>query len=246
VVSVRPIIVDPEITNILVNSNVKYNSRLTTKSSDTLKSDITDKIAEYNLNVLQKFDGVFRYSKFTSIIDNTDASIVSNITTIKIKKTFKPILNSSNRYDIYFRNALYNPVTGYNATQGGILESTGFKIDGDTANIYFLDDDGSGNIRRYTFISGIKTYANTYQGSINYLTGHIILTSLNISQIQNINGAASIVIELTVKSNSNDIVPVRDQIIELDIANSIITVEPDTFIGGSANAGVGYNTSNSF
>jgi hypothetical protein len=49
-----------------------------------------------------------------------------------------------------------------------------------------------------------------------------------------------------VKSNSNDIVPVRDQIIELDIANSIITVEPDTFIGGSANAGVGYNTSNSF
>jgi hypothetical protein len=246
VVSVRPIIVDPEITSILVNSNVKYNSRLTTKSSDTLKSDITDKITEYNLDVLQKFDGVFRYSKFTSIIDNTDASIVSNITTIKIKKTFKPILNSSNRYDIYFRNALYNPVTGYNATQGGILESTGFKIDGDTANIYFLDDDGSGNIRRYTFISGIKTYANTYQGSINYLTGHIILTSLNISQIQNINGAASIVIELTVKSNSNDIVPVRDQIIELDIANSIITVEPDTFIGGSANAGVGYNTSNSF
>jgi hypothetical protein len=246
VVSVRPIIVDPEITSIVVNSNVKYNSRLTTKSSDTLKSDITDKITEYNLDVLQKFDGVFRYSKFTSIIDNTDTSIVSNITTIKIKKTFKPILNSSNRYDIYFRNALYNPVTGYNSTQGGILESTGFKIDGDTANIYFLDDDGSGNIRRYTFVSGVKTYANTYQGSINYTTGQIILTSLNISLIQNINGVASTVIQLTVKSNSNDIVPVRDQIIELDIANSIITVEPDTFIGGSANAGVGYNTSNSF
>ena len=54
------------------------------------------------------------------------------------------------------------------------------------------------------------------------------------------------VIELTVKPNSNDIIPVRDQIVEVDVANSSITVEPDTFVGGSADAGIGYSTATSY
>ena len=41
-------------------------------------------------------------------------------------------------------------------------------------------------------------------------------------------------------------VPVRDQILNIDTANSIITVEADTFVGGSADAGVGYTTTSSY
>jgi hypothetical protein len=107
------------------------------------------------------------------LIDNTDTSIVSNITTIKIRKQFSPTLNSSTKYDIYFRNSLYNPVSGYNASQGGILESSGFKVSGDTTNIYFLDDDGAGNVRRYRFLGGTRSYINNTQGTINYSTGQI-------------------------------------------------------------------------
>jgi len=246
VASVRPVIVDPETTSVLITSNVKYDSRLTTKSAATLKSDVLSTITDYNTNTLQKFDGIFRYSKLLGLIDNTDTSIVSNITTIKIKKTFTPILSSSTKYNIYFRNALYNPVLGYNASQGGILESSGFKISGDITNIYFLDDDGIGNIRRYRLSGGVRTYANNTQGTINYSTGQITLNSLNITTIENIRGATSTVIELTVKPNSNDIIPVRDQIIEIDVTNSFITVEPDTFIGGSSDAGIGYTTTTSY
>ena len=246
VASVRPVIVDPETTSVLITSNVKYDSRLTTKSAATLKSDVLSTITDYNTNTLQKFDGIFRYSKLLGLIDNTDTSIISNITTIKIKKTFTPTLSSSTKYNIYFRNSLYNPVSGYNASQGGILESSGFKISGDTTNIYFLDDDGAGNVRRYRFVSGVRTYANNTQGTINYETGQITLNSLNIATIENIRGAASTVIELTLKPNSNDIIPVRDQIVEIDLANSLVTVEPDTFIGGSSDAGIGYSTATSY
>lgn len=246
VASVRPVIVDPETTSVLITSNVKYDSRLTTKSAATLKSDVLNTITDYNTNTLQKFDGIFRYSKLLGLIDNTDTSIISNITTIKIKKTFTPTLSSSTKYNIYFRNALYNPVSGYNASQGGILESSGFKISGDTTNIYFLDDDGAGNVRRYRLSGGVRTYANNVQGTINYTTGQITLNSLNITTVENIRGEASVVIELIVKPNSNDIVPVRDQIIEIDVQNSNVTVEVDTFIGGSADAGVGYSTSTSY
>jgi hypothetical protein len=246
VASVRPVIVDPETTSILLTSSVKYDSRLTTKTSDTLKSNIIDNISTYNDNTLQKFDGIFRYSKLLRLIDDTDSSIVSNITTVKIRKSFKPVLNQSTRYDVYFRNRLYNPVNGYNAVAGGILQSTGFKISGDTTNLYFLDDDGEGNIRRYRFLGGVRSYATTFQGSINYTTGQITLNSLNVTTIQDIRGEASSSIELIVKPNSNDIVPVRDQIVEIDVANSIFTVEIDDFVGGGADAGVGYTTATSY
>ena len=246
VASIRPVIVDPETTSVLITSTVKYDSRLTTKSATTLKSDVLNTITDYNTNTLQKFDSIFRYSKILGLIDNTDTSIVSNITTIKIRKQFSPTLNSSTKYDIYFRNSLYNPVSGYNASQGGILESSGFKVSGDTTNIYFLDDDGAGNVRRYRLVGSVRTYAINTQGTINYTTGQITLNSLNITTVENIRGEASTTIELIVKPNSNDIVPVRDQIVEIDIENSNVTVEVDTFIGGSADAGVGYSTSTSY
>ena len=245
VASVSPQIVDPEVTSVLLTSTVKYASASTTKSTDTLKSEITTAVTNYNTNTLQKFDAVYRHSKLTGIIDDVDTSILSNITTIKIRKSFTPTLLSSNKYDIYFRNALFNPHSGHNSTAGGILSSTGFKIDGND-NEMFLDDDGSGNVRLYYLASGIRTYVNSTQGTIDYSSGQITLNSLNVASISNIRGSTSTVIELTVTPNSNDVVPVRDQIVELDIANSTITVTADTFVGGSADAGVGYTTTSSY
>ena len=246
VASVVPEIVDPETTSILLTSNVKYDTNATIKTSDTIKSEILTALTNFNTNNLQKFDNVFRYSKVSKAIDDTDTSILSNITTLKIRKEFTPTLNSSTLYNIYFRNTLYNPHSGHNSAAGGILESTGFKVDGDTTNEMFLDDDGAGNVRRYYIVSGVRTYANNTQGTINYSTGQITLNSLNIASISNIRGSASTVIELTVKPNSNDVVPVRNQILEIDTANSSITVTADSFVGGSADAGVGYTTTSSY
>ena len=67
-----------------------------------------------------------------------------------------------------------------------------------------------------------------------------------MASISNIRGSTSTVIELTVTPDSNDVVPVRDQIVEIDVANSSITVTADTFVGGSADAGVGYTTTSSY
>jgi len=245
VASVSPQIVDPETTSVLLTSTVKYDSSSTTKSTDTIKSEVITAVTNYNTNTLQKFDAIYRHSKLTGLIDDTDNSILSNITTIKIRKSFTPTLLSSNKYDIYFRNALFNPHSGHNATDGGILSSTGFKIDGND-NEMFLDDDGAGNVRLYRLSAGIRTYINSTQGTINYTSGQITLNSLNVASISNIRGSTSTVVELTVTPNSNDVVPVRDQIVEIDVANSSITVTADTFVGGSADAGVGYTTTSSY
>jgi len=241
VASVRPEIVDPETTSLVLTINAKYDKKATAKTSDTLKSEITTAVSNYSTNTLSQFDGVFRYSKLTGLIDDVDNSILSNITTVKMRKEFTPTISSSTKYDIYFRNAIYNPHSGHQA----VVSSTGFKIAGNS-NEMFLDDDGEGNIRLYYLVSGIKTVQNATQGTIDYSTGQITINSLNVASISNIRGATSTKIEITVTPSSNDIVPVRDQILEIDVSNSIINVSEDTFIGGSSEAGVGYTTTSSY
>ena len=245
VASVRPVIKDPETTSVLITSNVKYDAKATAKTADTIKADVIDSLTTYNASTLQKFDAVFRYSKVTGLIDSADTSILSNITTVKIRKDFQPLISTSAKYSIYFRNALYNPHSGHMASSGGILTSSGFKVDGND-NECFFDDDGAGNVRLYYQASGVKSYLNSTQGTIDYSTGALTLNSMNIASISNIDGAVSTVIRLTVVPSSNDVVPVRDQIVEMDIANSTITVTADSFVGGSAEAGVGYTTTSSY
>ena len=246
VASVTPVIVDPETTDIILTTTAKFDEKATTKNADTIKSNIITSLDNYNTDTLQKFDSVFRHSKVVKQIDDTDTSILSNVTTIKVRKSFTPTLSTSTRYDVYFRNGIFNPHSGHKSSMGGVITSSGFKVDGDTTNIYYLDDDGEGNIRRYYFVGTVRTYANNTQGTVDYSTGQITINSLNVSSIENIRGASSTVIEITVEPASNDIVPVRDQILNIDTANSTITVEADTFVGGSASAGVGYTTTSSY
>ena len=241
VASVRPEIVDPITTSVLLVVNAKYDKKSTVKTADTLRSEIESAITDYNSNTLTAFDGVFRYSKLTGLVDDVDSSILSNITTVKMRKSFTPTIASSTKYNIYFRNAIYNPHSGHES----VLSSTGFKVSGND-NEMFLDDDGMGNVRVYYLVSGIKTVHNATQGTIDYSTGEIILNSLSIASISDIRGATSKVVEITATPSSNDIVPVRDQILEIDIANSIINVSEDTFVGGSSEAGVGYTTTSSY
>jgi len=63
VAAVRPEIVDPETTSIIITTNVKFDENSANKTADTLKSDILATLTTYNANTLTQFDGVFRYSK---------------------------------------------------------------------------------------------------------------------------------------------------------------------------------------
>ncbi len=248
VASVRPEIIDPEITKIILTSTIKYDDRSTTKSADDIKTDVISNLESFNDNTLQMFDSMFRYSKLSETIDDTDNSILSNITKVKIRKSFIPSLDTSINYNVSFSNSFYNPHMGHASDMGGVLLSSGFRVS-NSNEIMYLDDDGNGNLRRFynsTSTTGLKVYVDNNAGTINYQTGEIKINALVITSVENIRGSASTSIELTVQPQSNDIVPLRNQIIELDVANSSINVEVDTFVGGSANAGVGYSTTSSY
>jgi hypothetical protein len=247
VASVRPEIIDPETTFIRLTTDFKYDSDKTTKDVSTLRTNIRNQISIYNQNNLQNFTGVFRHSKLIEAINDADSSILSNITTVKMFKTITPTLNSALKYTISFNNAFYNPHSGHNASGGGVIDSTGFKISNDSStNEHFLDDDGAGNLRVYYLSGTTRVYTSSTFGTVNYTTGQVVLTSANITSISNVDGATSTIIRVFAIPNSNDIVPVRNQILEIDTANSTVGGEVDAVESGSSAAGTTYTTTSSY
>jgi len=247
VASVTPVIIDPETTFITLETTFKYDSSLTTKDVSTLETDVIEAITGYNTDTLENFTGVFRYSAVGQTIDGADTSILSNITKVKMYKYITPTLSSGLKYTLSFNNAFYNPHSGHNSSAGGIVSSTGFKINNDSStNEHFLDDDGAGNIRVYYLSGTVRVYTDSSFGTIDYTTGEIILTSANITSISNVDGAASTQIRVTTIPSSNDIIPVRNQVLEIDTANSTITGSVDEIESGSSQAGTTYTTTSSY
>ena len=236
VASVTPVIVDPETTFLILNTNFQYDSTSTTSTKDELASLVNTTISNYSATDLQDFNNVFRHSKLLRLIDETDTAILNNTTTVTMGKFFTPVVGESS-YNINFNNAFFNPHSGHNADAGGILASTGFYLDNDTTTEYFFDDDGSGNLRIYSLSSaGVRTYLNSAAGTVDYVNGTISIGTLNITAVSNVDGASSTKIRVTVIPKSNDVVPVRNQLLEIDLVNSTISGSVDA----QATTGKGY------
>ena len=238
VASIVPEIVDAEILYLVLGVTAKYNSTMTEKSKSDIQALVETTVNTFNTNNLQKFDSVFRHSNLVKSIDETDTSILSSTATVKLKRVVTPTLNAITKYTIAFNNTVYHPAINWSQT---VVESTGFYLSGNT-NEQFIDDDGNGKLRTFYLLGGTtKTITNAEAGTINYNTGEVVLTSFNITSATNADGT----IDVTVKPDSNDVIPVRQQVIEIDTVATKVTAEVDDFATGSATAGVGYSTSSS-
>jgi hypothetical protein len=246
VASVVPVIIDPETTFITLETTFKFDSNQTTKDISTIETNVINAISSYNTDTLENFTGMFRYSAVTKTIDEAESSILSNITKVKMYKFITPTLDSGLKYTLSFNNAFYNPHSGHNSSAGGVVSSTGFKISGDDTNEHFLDDDGAGNVRVYYLSGTTRIYTNSTYGTIDYTAGEIILTSSNITSISNVDGSSSARIRVTVLPSSNDIVPVRNQVLSIDTTNSTVSGSIDEIESGSSQAGTGYTTTSSY
>ena len=218
--------------------NASYNCLHSCTFEDSL---VCDKAAVCNTGLQFAIDDrlshMKEYGGIDATIDEVDSSILSNITTITATQELTPTLSTTAKYTVDFNNALYHPHSGHMA----VLSSTGFTISGN-ANTLYLDDDGAENVRTYYLVGATKTYVDEEAGTINYTTGQIILSSFIFTAVSNTSGT----ITLTVKPSSNDLVPVRNQLFEIDTSNMLITGEADTIASGASNAGTAYITKPSY
>ena len=191
IVSVIPEIVDPEYIFLQIDSLVNYNKATTNYSAVDIQNLVTTTIRQYNSSYLTLFGTKFNYSKFIREIDDTDASIVSNITNIKLRKNVPIVLSSALRYEIDFQNSLH-PGTVGNISP---FKATGDVSLGSNASLdLFLQDNELGvmQVVRYD-LSGNKFVLKENCGEVDYVTGKIILNNFYVSQTANIDNTINIV-----------------------------------------------------
>jgi len=230
VVSITPEIVDPEYFNIKVTSFVHYNPKETSKTASQIETIVKNAILDYDLNELQKFDGVLRYTKLTGIIDQADPSIINNITRLMVRHPHTPQYGVNAQYVLN----LINPISQDGGKQGEVFASTGFFIPGST-KVHYLDDDAAGNIRLYYLNTSLdKVFVNRTQGTIDYENGLILVNGLNIVSLD---GAY---FEWQVKPESYDIVSALYQIVQIDPTLLNVTAIADNTANGDLGAGYNY------
>ena len=241
--TVRPDIVDADIIDILVTCNFKFNPRATTKTVSELETLVRAAIITHDSTYLSGFDSIFRHSVLAKDIDSAESSILSNITTVKLRKTVTPTFGQSKGYNVEFGdgNGFYNPHSGHNKHGGGILETTGFLVSGFTDTFYF-DDDGEGNLRRYSLSGSTRVYADSQAGIVDYSNGKITINGINILETDNTDDT----IHFTVNPNSYDSVAYRSNLLDINSSLIRVTGATDTIASGDTSAGVGYTSSSSY
>jgi hypothetical protein len=245
VASITPVVVDAETLNIILNVNFKFDSNKTTNSRESLETLVQSTITNYNTDYLKVFNSVFRHSQFTSLVDASDTSILSNITTVTLGSFYTPSTSGSFSFTVHFGNQLYNPHSGHNSTAGGIIASTGFYVQ-DNTNEMFFDDDGAGNLRIYYLVTGARTYYSSTAGTVDYATGLVSVNPVYITSVSNVDDNASTAIRLTAIPASNDIVGKRNQIVEIDLVNTSVSGGQDTIAVNTAGGSTSYVTSTNY
>jgi len=240
-VTVRPEIINPEIIKILITSTFKYNNNFTTLSKGELEQLVNTTINQYDDDNLSNFDAIFRHSNLVKLIDETDTSILSNITNIRLKKATNITVNKKIGYVNDFGNGLYNPHSGHNAHSGGIVSTTGFYVSGDSVNIQYFDDDGKGNLRRYYLSGSTRIYTDSTAGVVDYSSGKITINALMVTSTVNTNTT----IDFTVIPDSQDVVATRGSLVDISSADVTVKGEIDTIASGESSAGVGFSSTSS-
>jgi hypothetical protein len=209
--------IDPEFTYVDVQTNVKYNTSRTSKTTSDISSAVKAAISLYSLNNIEDFNSTLYYSNLIKSIDSSDASILGNDTTLRLIKRIQPSLNVNQEIDIDFQNELdIDPFLRAESTDvsyGYTISSTSFTYSNTTC---ILIDDSLGNIFIATKdLSTVRVLIKI--GTVNYTTGFIQLTNFNISAYQ------GTYIKIFARAKNKDLVSRRNSILTIDLNDVSVT-----------------------
>lgn len=233
VVSITPVIVDPNFTYLELDVFFKYNPNLTDRTQVDLLSVVRDTISDYDFNNLNKFDGVFRHSQLLRAIDNADPSIQNSNVRPFMFKLITPSNNSDNDFTLTYSAQFYQS----SMTDRRILTSTAFKING--IDHFFGDayiDNSTRNRRIYVYkiVNSKEVVVISDCGRLYPETG--------IVQLNNFRPDTTDQIRITIIPESLDIAPKRDQLISIDALRVNITAESDTIAVAGSSGAINYTT----
>ncbi len=242
---------DIKVLYVEIDSSVYYNSS-EVSTVENLKTNILKALDAYANSVdLNKFGGRFKYSRILQTIDNVDRAVTSNITKVIIRRNLKALVNQFAQYELCFGNQFHINPEGFN------IKSTGFKVSGSSDTLYFtdipntisgtglLDNSGMGTIaavRLPTSENSKYTVILKSIGTVNYMTGEIVIGTIDITSTERDND----IIEIQAFPESNDIIGLNDLYLNFNVGASTINMVRDTVSSGDQISGVGYKVTSSY
>jgi hypothetical protein len=232
VVSITPVLVDPNYTYIDLEVYFKYNPNISNATAAALAEQIRDTLSAYNNANLKSFGGVFRNSNVLQDVDNTNIAIVSNITRISMHQTFTPVLQSERYYEFNFNQALGQLHASIN-----YMTSTQFTYNGEICVLkdYFNTEEAKNIIQ---IVNNNNKVLNHTVGHIDILTGKVVLEGFSLDTVVGLTDKLNII----VKPASNDISPMRNELLVISYNSAKIVGEIDTMVIGGTTAGIDYTT----
>ena len=237
-------ILDLKYLYIEAHINAYYNPNLAADSS-SVKTVVLNNISKYSdSSEMNQYGARFKYSRFQSIVDNSNDSITSNITKIEIRRDMKPTLNRNAEYELCFGNSFYiKSGDGYN------IKSSGFTVFGMADTVYLSDiptDNRVGKLFLFKLDGrNSPTVVSSNIGTIDYERAEILLKPINITgtskKVQDIP-----IIEISACPQSNDVVGLQDLYLQLDINNSTVDMVADSITSGENTAGNLYTATSSY
>ena len=212
------------------NSTVKYDSSKTSNTAATIADTVSNTVYNFGVDNLKGFANEFRYSPLIKKIDESETSIESSLSTVKLKRVIIPVLNVSSSYNLKYSNEIFHPYNDYVDS----VTSTEFSHndESDTLQTTCNIQDSNGVLQVYRTSGGNRIIVANNVGTVTYGTGVVALAGFKPVTITD--GTANL--SITVALASSDVTPVRDQI--LLITNNNITVSMvDTFGTGTSTTG---------
>ena len=228
-------IIDLKVLYVEIDSSVYYNDTKVS-SENSLKSSVTNALTSYSNSLeINKFGGRFKYSKIQQVIDNSDVSITSNITKVRIRRDLKVAFNQFAQYELCYGNRFHVNAAGYN------IKSKGFYISGISKPVYITDvpneDLKTGIISLVQVLDTGEIFVTSKAaGTVDYIKGEIMLATVNITST--VDGRD--VVEIQANPESNDVVGLRDIYLNFSISESSINMVRDVISSGDEITGTSF------
>ena len=213
IITVEPILVDPAYVFLVVDTAIKWDSRLTPLTEAALRVGVRDQIVNWGQTNLEKFETYFRYSNLVYNIDSYDAGITNNETNINLRAEIVPTVGESANYTIKFSNPLHHPHSGHQGT----VTSSSFEYSGHPS-CTLRDLDGVLQV-----VSDGTTVVSSDAGTVDYVSGKVVLTGFEPISVSGGGGTLSI----TVKPKNNDIVPNYNQLLTIRDSDLSVSMSDD-------------------
>ena len=218
--SIDPVIIDPDFIYVEAQALVRYNAALTTLQINDISTAVKSAISSYNSTSLSGFKKTLRYSQLLAAATAADKSIISiDLYTIPYKK-LTPVAGQlySDIIDFGFEISTNYVISYDDYIQADVkaVYSFNFLYDGRLCNI---QDDRNGKIGIYTATGIDKNTLLINIGTVNYTTGQIIITNL---QVESLVGQQHIHLYVTPKekdiaSTKNYILTIPDDDIDVEV-----------------------------